>query len=516
MAMHPCLCVPELITTICSALNTSRDSRTLVALATTCKLFAEPALDKLYSQPRSFAHLFWCLPQDLWTVEVTDSHPDLGVLESVLHFKRAMLPSDWLIIKNYARRVQNLKISLADNVLVGHDVLGAIASYCDCDSVFLPRLRSLHIYDPPQAMKPALSLLFKLCIGPLLGELKLERLNANLFHVIILASNASPALHTLSIVSPKNLSNELPALLSGAAAKLRHLKELAIPFPNIASAPNASLFSAIGKFVSLESLSVVIQNPQAHSRQRRPGIVSLPTVILPKLRHIDLTGHPTDIAAVFSCFQNRDSLVSIRLGCSGDLEATDMSQALTELTSALPDRFRTMEFSFAKREKLLSLQPLLKFRNLRNLTVSSNSHFPDQELAALEFPHLLRLYLHGRGPLRRNPAFMPTLRGVGLLLRNCPSLKHLTLAVNALVAANQLCDASPVDVCCTTLTSWNLDTSLIDDAEFVARHITSMMPCVRTLTCIEMGLDKPWKKVETLLAFWRSVSQRHQKALQDA
>jgi hypothetical protein len=61
--MHRCLYIQEIISITFNYLDKKCD---VVALATTCKTFRDPALQIVWSEIRSLAPLICCLPSDIW------------------------------------------------------------------------------------------------------------------------------------------------------------------------------------------------------------------------------------------------------------------------------------------------------------------------------------------------------------------------------------------------------------------------------------------------------------------
>ena len=76
--MHRCWLVPELTVLIAEHCTgpSEFDSdvlRSLCSLARTCRTLQEPALDLLWYQADTLAHLIKLLPQELWTWEKTNA-----------------------------------------------------------------------------------------------------------------------------------------------------------------------------------------------------------------------------------------------------------------------------------------------------------------------------------------------------------------------------------------------------------------------------------------------------------
>ena len=80
ISMHDCLLVSEILSNILNTYDASTKAGTssLLALATTCRIFQQPALDVLYRDLKSISTLIKCLPRDLWE-EVGDSRKKLLV-----------------------------------------------------------------------------------------------------------------------------------------------------------------------------------------------------------------------------------------------------------------------------------------------------------------------------------------------------------------------------------------------------------------------------------------------------
>ena len=79
--MHHCLTIQEivrLITEFCGDGDSEADRCTLIAIASTCRAFEEPALDRLWYTLKSLRALFKCLPQDAWEEKVLADDFEIG------------------------------------------------------------------------------------------------------------------------------------------------------------------------------------------------------------------------------------------------------------------------------------------------------------------------------------------------------------------------------------------------------------------------------------------------------
>lgn len=194
--------------------------------------------------------------------------------------------------------------------------------------------------------------------------------------------------------------------------------------------------------------------------------------------------------------------------------AAATEKAVSSITAKLPEKIQSWElalttFDFLEDTGNSSLGSLSRFRDLTKVTLRTVSTFTDDQVAALVFPRLCQLRL-----LVQNRSLEPvtTFRGVEFILRNCPRLIYLTLAINATSDVNDPCNTAPFDASCSSLISWNAARSLIDDPEFTVRHVVSLMPRLREVitTGDVRAKRKLWTKVDNLLDFWRDVSARWQ------
>jgi hypothetical protein len=79
--MHHCLTIQEivrLITEFCGDGESEADRCTLIATASTCRAFEEPALDRLWYTLKSLRPLLKCLPQDAWEEKVVAADAEIG------------------------------------------------------------------------------------------------------------------------------------------------------------------------------------------------------------------------------------------------------------------------------------------------------------------------------------------------------------------------------------------------------------------------------------------------------
>jgi len=514
--MHPSLEISDVTSIICSFLAEAKSKKTLSSLARTCKDLKEPALDALYYEV-NLVEAVMCLPRDVWTTEQRQTpRREAGwPPQKTLCLQRSIMPSDWHILERYTNRVQSLRIfsmSSADPVqAVAPGFFGAISIYCGA-SLF-PQLRRLWFGgDRHGQIDLAFSSFSRLLLGPRLDNLQMYYLNQNSLHVLKAVYETSQELQTLFMTEICGDDTMLPAFLLQAAENMKNLKTLTFSLPHVDVSTRVELLSAIGQFKSLRSLDLF--SPTQDVTQPHDFTVSA-TISLPNLSHIGLGARNWALfETLMNCFDIK-AIPSFSVKAYGPPDGNG-NLVFTTLGSRLPESTRNIRVSLSDCTKLdtAALHMLAKFSDLTSLDVDlRRSTFvlanDDLRLLAMAVPHILRLKFR---LFPRDPRL--TLRGVGFLLQSCTKLKYLDLAVDLKAANNVSIDTLPVNACSVTLISWDVSYSLIDDPEFAARHLSTMMPYLTEIK--DWDNRQAWKKVESLLAFFRGAFWRHQQALRNS
>ncbi|KAJ7502707.1 hypothetical protein B0H11DRAFT_1989739 [Mycena galericulata] len=112
--MHRSLHIPEIVTEICSHLDPSPgvESADLAALARTCQIFQDIALDALWKSQDTIVNLIMCMPNDLW--EILNPLPLPLMMFQISPGRRVrptrpVVESDWDRVLKYSHRVQRLR-----------------------------------------------------------------------------------------------------------------------------------------------------------------------------------------------------------------------------------------------------------------------------------------------------------------------------------------------------------------------------------------------------------------------
>ncbi|EIW74832.1 hypothetical protein CONPUDRAFT_169777 [Coniophora puteana RWD-64-598 SS2] len=148
--MHRVLLVAELLDNIFGNLSAEFErliggpnDGTLLALATTCRTFKEPALNALWENLPEIDTLIKCLPRDAWEASVDQETRWGRPANAFVEFKRPLTPTDWTIIRRYAPRVRRLHQVSLDSHRSSYTKL-LVLSLAPPDSVpLLPNLKAL-------------------------------------------------------------------------------------------------------------------------------------------------------------------------------------------------------------------------------------------------------------------------------------------------------------------------------------------------------------------------------------
>ncbi|KAG1751340.1 uncharacterized protein EDB91DRAFT_601541 [Suillus paluster] len=122
---------------------------TLAALARTCRIFKEPALDTLWKDINGFKPLLSCLPE---SVVYTFG------LRGMLMLTRPLLNAEWRIIAQYAQRIRSFRVSPTELEIIDDCVVQALIS---APSPLLPDLRSLVWLSGEESFFPLLHTLLR-------------------------------------------------------------------------------------------------------------------------------------------------------------------------------------------------------------------------------------------------------------------------------------------------------------------------------------------------------------------
>ncbi|KAF7311890.1 hypothetical protein MIND_00200100 [Mycena indigotica] len=275
--LHRCFRIPEIILQVFAAVSVQDSpNATLAALARTCRLFEQPALEYLWSDPgtHTLDYVLNCLPHGLFTG---------NRYHDVLSLSRAIRSSDWERPRRYCNLVRTLSVSYGKT----HKQLATLGQFYP-ELCLFPQLRQLVIcgYDTMHLQEPLLRTL----LSPTLKHIELDEVylqTISLFPIII---HRAPQLTTLifdaypGLNGPIDHAEALSELLQSLhhlqvltlahtddtmlshVSRLRKLRKLTInrlDLPVASQSTTLQALDSLGTFPSLETLSVARVNLRA-------------------------------------------------------------------------------------------------------------------------------------------------------------------------------------------------------------------------------------------------------------
>ncbi|KAJ7733949.1 hypothetical protein B0H16DRAFT_1426470 [Mycena metata] len=145
--MHLVLEILEIAEMVCCHLRPQDHcaGRTLAALAATCRIWQEPALDALWETQDSLVPILSCMPQDLFNVR-----PHLCSSELPLRMVRSLTLADWERPSLYYHRVKDLYTSFDSKMAEIYPILNLRLS----PTALFPNLRRLYWDSDSEAEFP--------------------------------------------------------------------------------------------------------------------------------------------------------------------------------------------------------------------------------------------------------------------------------------------------------------------------------------------------------------------------
>ncbi|KIJ62325.1 hypothetical protein HYDPIDRAFT_30580 [Hydnomerulius pinastri MD-312] len=258
--MHRALLVPEVLYAIfvlvpgddSSPLTAACPKVTLAALARTCKVFTEEALNILWAELSDLSPLVRCLPEDSWTC----THGDDGECYS---FMKLLKEQHWATIRGYTRRVRALTCAPHTPCL---DRASVVALCCPLVTLPLfPNLQRLRWHDRGKQIFPFIHHF----VGPKLTHLDFDcdvpTWGVGELSVLVSLPRLCPDLKTVAL--PRGSWPELCSAVSDTLCGWALLKTVHCDYLN------ESALRHLGRVQSLEELSLML-GPQisAHSVEK--------------------------------------------------------------------------------------------------------------------------------------------------------------------------------------------------------------------------------------------------------
>ncbi|KAJ7764242.1 hypothetical protein B0H16DRAFT_1526452 [Mycena metata] len=517
--MHRGLQIREIVDLIMFSLDPdlTRDSRALVTLARTAKLFHDPALDVLWKTQDTPANLLRCMPDGVFHVDIIDTP------FTALRLLRPIVAKDWERPRVYMNRVKALSFA-SSRFLSLSGVFPALAICLPGDCIF-PKLTKIS-WGPP--------------------EDDFQYINLFLTETIASLSMFSTYSHRqLCLLS--TLTRRCPALVD-VAVWLRG--SLGIAADDV-SAVNMAMSSFIRGQQGLHSLKVqvvdmatldhIAQLPalrSLHLFALPPALLTSPTSGVSTFLHLGsltFTGVAVELATKFLSMVIESALESLKIGFDPSAPTAAMelfSAALANcrrshasLTSCDLDIWSSATGTVEHHITGITLfSNLSYFDHLTQLKIATWWGFElnDAAVGALTkvWPRLERLELtEGLYVLGKSP----TIECLPLIARNCPMLQTLTLTFDASVAPLP----TRALVAQTNLVDLDVAHSPISDSLSVARFISAIFPDLYSVYTTREDHDnedeeeleahgeaiafhRKWKEVETQIPVLAAVREEGQ------
>ncbi|KAF8140812.1 hypothetical protein K438DRAFT_1879252 [Mycena galopus ATCC 62051] len=462
--------------------------RDFAALARTCKIFRDPALDFLWREQDTLVNLLKCLPSHLWE-EKTEWN--WGHSRRIFRITGPVRPEDWDIPLVYALRIQRLELRSNDSDILDEfsmaDIFQMIGSGLPRNHI-CPNLKSLLFGLEDEDLFPGLGLF----LGPNIIDLDISLFSSG-SHASSLPTqlNRYPNLQRLRLCSYVTRDAFSCGILAEIVSSLSRIEDLVLDRLGEVTVEH------LAQLPSLTSLA--LRFPDLGDLGPSPRFRSLRNSLAPpfsSLRDLSLGDTSLEFAIEFLNLLSNSCLASFNIGMSMPVKS-----ATSQLYAALVNHLRhstlqTLEVVLTETETDFvqtlppgdaianyvvdghSLALLLCFTNLTEITLEPPAGFDiDDTLAwdiARAWARVKKLSLTApdyTDPDLRQPPSM-SLHGLSAFAKHCRELKSLTIIFDA--STIPPLDETVVSQSC--LASLAVDVSPITDSPAVASFIAALFP----------------------------------------
>ncbi|KAJ7658619.1 hypothetical protein DFH06DRAFT_1130909 [Mycena polygramma] len=424
--MHDCLKIAELVDMICSKLDCSyrQDQRALAAVARTCETFKDPALDHLWRSASLGKLLTYCMPSDLWTVDIEDSPDELWFTTRTVasHDSTQLRPicdSDWQRVRLYAPRIRKLTS--------GQDVWDLEGIFPSLSVAFpasvLQNLRDLNWYHYNDDFS-----YIQIFLRPSLTGIAFDLTATSDCSLLLSLVERCPQLANIAIAADPGVDLEP---LSRFVARLPLAETISVPWLE------QDALEHLSKLPTLKSLTMgrLPEAPAVSSARMAPAFAAL--------RHMSLNDGTLGDMTQFLRLCRDVPLETLSVELNHCPPAADIHSLLTAVTASVSHSTLTRLLLDSDGDSLETPDPviylihpdtlvlLLCFENLTSLHLTSALGFDLEDdtvsRMARAWPLMESLYL---APIRVSSAPRPrtTLASLYGIARHCPRIIHLTIA----------------------------------------------------------------------------------------
>ncbi|KAH7906104.1 hypothetical protein BJ138DRAFT_671320 [Hygrophoropsis aurantiaca] len=490
--MHKSSLTPEIMRIICSEVLEPSDpnSRRLFSrLARTCRAFKDPALNALWSYLPSLKPLIQCLPSDLWWLDLDSGN---------LTFRRAMLPADWAIFKDYAARVRTLGAATNNTPVftifqgIDFEVISVLSCTLARKNALLPNLRELNWLSGSHSSHIFLQLFL---------PTHLKRLNVSFIFWGILSQSVIASVPTFSSFVTEFKCPKIPASSVSAVSKsIRQwylLERVEIGMLDHLALDHLAILASL-KRLTLHLPSVTKPDSKI-------------CLFGPSLPHLEVFARSMDdVRNWLRPMYFAPFLFTVTF------DQPSGPPALLEFMMFISQRFSTdhllniwllgsgLSIGSLRRDHLA---PLFQFSKLRSLDLagfnSSGLDDSDLWLIAQSWPDLLAI---GLGDGVKNEAHQvpnTTLNGLVVLLKRCIHLQDLGLVFSTSLAGNMTLERPGGGVCNSNITTLSVGCSPITNPAAVAAYLSAILPSVTRIKSVANNTE--WAHVEKLIPLFASA-----------
>ncbi|EMD37933.1 hypothetical protein CERSUDRAFT_114574 [Gelatoporia subvermispora B] len=495
--MHRALETPEIITLILRYAKTpdgSTDNPTLAAVARTCRILSDIALDLLWERQEGLVNFIRCMPEDAWVLEPVSEGEDGYVAHDKprarLNLTRDIIPGDWSRFNFYASRTKDLTLydhGMRLRVALPAATLTVLALSCPVNPLF-PSLQNVHAQHAPKSHINFLPTL----VSPALRRFALSDDCLPTWHCIYIVAYVAHRSRDLEELRLDLGTGEVDiALLQESLESFRKLRLVDLRLPP--GSDICSMFKSMTLCPSLSSITIIFP--------RTPTPIIRPDV----LRDLVETQHFTRIAEVYFRSIGSISVMSrlLPIFSSSALKTLVLSFSccFTEVAQQLlvdigrhidHATLQRLEVNFLDLDSLaetgdpypaLSLAAFIPLRAFRQMRIFAFNADADLDLDDEDFRDVVKSW-----PMLRE-LHLPKFRGLHLghvpkltlgtllsLADYCPMLEMITVALDA-TAVNASGSSRPAaGITLPSLTRLDISGSPIRSPLDVALFLSDLCP----------------------------------------